>query len=155
MLAPLLLVFASDSLFPFASYFLPLRLPINHFSASLCSRHELLEEARRKGLPFAHWDGPTVVSWLEVRQSMPTHCPHTQSAVCSPGRGTAPHSPILLRARGWWLQNNPCSATQNIFPRHGEVLSLRSLHEIQGSCSTHRQSVQGPNKKGAQHGYAA
>lgn len=48
-------------------------------------RHQLLEDARRKGMPFAQWDGPTVVSWLEV----------------SPGAGE------ML----WGLEGGPCEAS--------------------------------------------
>lgn len=132
--------------------------PVNHSPASVSSRHELLEEARRKGLPFAHWDGPTVVSWLEVRQSMPVRCPHAPTALqlpsvcrCSPSSSTAPCSPTMLGPCTWLVivklgrtEQIPRSRTCSVELWFGASSSAHLSFELKSSvgplslCCVHR-----------------
>ena len=88
-------------------------------SVPLPTRHQLLEDARRKGMPFAQWDGPTVVSWLEVGLRGPLGPwggGHSQPV--SPGPGALPPQG---QGRGTWeVEPMPPGAWRGSGTRHPE-----------------------------------
>lgn len=101
---------------------------------SLPARHQLLEDARRKGMPFAQWDGPTVVSWLEVSLDKGV-CPGVWREECvgwdedSLGRGGSVLSQVAHTYHSGSLPLLPNKHSYQLL-RRTELMSLADASQV-------------------------